>query len=110
MEDAGRYPHRDAAAARRLPGEVPRFDGEPQANHARRGARPDDFASAPNQYFFKGDLLNIDKSATATDWTGPPDGVPNSNLTSYTGTGGPCGNNITWETAFGTSAPGVVFV
>ncbi len=66
-------------------------------------------ADAPGAFYFKGDLMTIDKSAMGTDATGtalqdvPAMPMP-PNL--YGGVGG----NITWEQAPGGSTKGVVFI
>jgi hypothetical protein len=65
--------------------------------------------SAPQQFFFRGDLATIDLALQATDAATGSLVTPNSGvLTNYSGAGGRILS--AWETLPGASAPGVVFV
>lgn len=64
---------------------------------------------APGTFYFKGDLMTIDKSATMTDATGAAlQNVPA--MPPPPNTYGAMGANITWESAPGGSTKDVVFV
>jgi hypothetical protein len=67
---------------------------------------------APNVYYFKGDLMTIDKTAMATDaMTGAVVQLTAGTLTSYSGEGGMVGGMIpNWESFPGASTGGVVFI